>query len=223
MAQAFSTTGLNLIAGSGLGGETANIYAYQSGTLLSEAEITFGNVDYDFSEETGNPTISFGPVVLEGFENGDVVDEITIGLSTTSSVWTDDEVSITFTSSGSLTIDGTFTLGGGLSDKAKAAILEYGLSAKSGNLTLTGTNVPATNTDDFSFTASASNGGINQTGQVDFPVLDGTVVEGVDIEVDFPSPAGLIEIGSVTRSPSLSFDGSSTCTVSNVRVALGND
>lgn len=221
MAQAFSTNGLTVIAGLGLGGNVSNIYAYQSGSLLSSAEFTFGDVAYDFGTDTGTPTVSFGPVVLEGFESGDVVDEIVIGLTESQTIWSDDAVSITFTSSGSLTIDGTFTLGGTITDKAKAAILEYGLAVKTGTLELTGTSVPEADT--FAFQTTASSGGVSQTGQVDFPVLAGTVVEGVDVVVNFPAPAGAIEIGSVTRSPSLTFDGASTCTVSNVRVQLGNN
>lgn len=221
MAREFKEGAFNVILTAGLKDVESEIKAYSSTGLLSEKTFTWGDVDYNFSTDSGNPTITFGPVVLEGFENGDEVTHIEIWASAGSVLWEDDTLSITFTSSGNLTVSGTFTLGGNLIDKGKAAILQEGLKNLSGNLTLLGTSVPAAKT--FSFPPNSNLGAISQTSQVDFDVDDGTVVTGVKVEVDFASPIGLVELGTVTLSEDLSFDAPTTCTVSDVKIELSND
>jgi hypothetical protein len=222
----FTPGGLAQILGAGLHQVPITILAFEGNTQVGNtASTVFSGVAYNFSTNDGTASVTFPETEITNIAQGTTVDKIEIRVSTTI-IWEDDDLDISFTSLGSLTVDGEFSMtGGSLAERIKAAILRYGLAGRQGTLSLTGTNVQFS-APGFTF-GTAGPQGVTQIGEVIVDITNATeqnpvTVDGVNVTVLFPD-FGVTVIGNIAKSPALVYEGAGTTTVSGVRIQAANN
>lgn len=225
MSQTFTTEGRNQVIGFGFEDLEVKLVAATASEEIANAVATTGTVNYDFSSDSGPGTVLIPPTTIEGIPQNTTITRLLIKRNSDDALlWEQDGFSFVFSTTGTLTLDGTFSLGGFIANNTAAAILKYGLSERSGVLTLEGNNVQTSfESEAFAFGETPSAGGISQAGEVVFNIEGPPypiTISSLNVDVTFPAPAGSLQLGVIPRSPALVYNGIGTVTVSQLRAQL---